>query len=140
MQFIHTTTVHFQKLLPKKNHLEDLGDTSKKNELREQHHQSLYNEVLQQTKNLKVGLVQTSSKYIVLFHKHFEITTLCSPKFACCKPTRTSRNEHVRTPYLPLLLPAWHLGAAVEHNDAILTLGLYTTSRVAHTRISFFGF
>ena len=28
------------------------------------------------------------------------------------------------------------LGAAVEHNDVILTLGLHTTSRIGHTPIS----
>ena len=34
-----------------------------------------------------------------------------------------------------VLWPVWQLGAAVEHYDVILTLGLHTTSRVAHTPI-----
>ena len=38
--------------------------------------------------------------------------------------------------YLPLLWPVRQSGAAVEHNDLILILGLHTTSRVVHTPIS----
>ena len=47
-----------------------------------------------------------------------------------------SRIERAHMQYLPLLWPVWQLGAAVEHNDVILTLGLHTTSCVAHTPIS----
>ena len=50
--------------------------------------------------------------------------------------TRTSRIERLRLRYLPLLWPVRQLGAAVEHNDVILTLGLLSKQHVAHTPIS----
>ena len=42
----------------------------------------------------------------------------------------------MRALYLPLLWPLRQLGAAFLHNDIILTLGLHTTGRVAHSPIS----
>ena len=41
--------------------------------------------------------------------------------------------ERSRLQYLPLVWPVRQSGAAVEHNDVILTLGLHTTCRVLHT-------
>ena len=35
--------------------------------------------------------------------------------------------EHARAQYLPLLWPVRQSGAAAEHNDVILYLGLHTT-------------
>ena len=45
-----------------------------------------------------------------------------------------SRIERVR--YLPLLWPVRQSGAAVEHNDIIVTLGLPSKQHVTHTPIS----
>ena len=39
-------------------------------------------------------------------------------------------------PYLPLLWPVPQSGAAAEHNDIILTIGLNSTGRVVHSPIS----
>ena len=47
-----------------------------------------------------------------------------------------SRIERAHMQYLPLLWPVWQLGAAVEHNDVILTLGLHAIGHVAHTHTS----
>ena len=44
--------------------------------------------------------------------------------------------ERARARYLSLLWPVRQSGAAVEHNDIILYLGLHTTGRVTHTPIS----
>ena len=38
--------------------------------------------------------------------------------------------------HLPLVWPVRQSGAAVEHNDIILTLGLLSKQHVAHTPIS----
>ena len=40
----------------------------------------------------------------------------------------------MRARYLPLLWPVQQLGAAVEHNDVMLTLGLHTNGRVNPSR------
>ena len=37
--------------------------------------------------------------------------------------------------YQPLLWPVWQSGAAVEHNNVILTLGLHTNGHITHTPI-----
>jgi hypothetical protein len=50
-------------------------------------------------------------------------------------PTRTSRIERSCLRYLPLLWPR-QLGAAVEHNDVILTLGLLSKQHIAHNPMS----
>ena len=50
--------------------------------------------------------------------------------------TTTTGIERARTQYLPLLWQVRQSGAAVEHNNVILTLGLHTTGRVTHTPIS----
>ena len=42
----------------------------------------------------------------------------------------------IRAQYLPLLSPVQQSGAAVEHNDVILTLGLHINGHVVHTPIS----
>ena len=53
------------------------------------------------------------------------------------RATRTSRIERSRSRYLPLLWLVRQSGAAVEHNDFILTLGLLLSKQhVAHTPIS----
>ena len=44
--------------------------------------------------------------------------------------------ERSRLRYLPLLCPVRQLGAAVEHNNVILTLGLLSKQHVPHTSIS----
>jgi hypothetical protein len=49
---------------------------------------------------------------------------------------RTSRIEHSRLRYLPLLWPVQQLGAAVELNDVIVTLGLLSKQHIMHTPIS----
>ena len=41
-----------------------------------------------------------------------------------------------RAQYLPLLWPVRQLGAAVKHNDVIVTLGLLSKQHVGHTPIS----
>ena len=46
-----------------------------------------------------------------------------------------SRIERSHSWYLPLLWPVRQSGAAVEHNDAILTLALLSKQHVAHTPI-----
>ena len=43
---------------------------------------------------------------------------------------------NTRARYLPLVWPVWQSGAAVEHNDVILTLGLHINGHVVHTPIS----
>ena len=50
-------------------------------------------------------------------------------------PTRTIRIERARA-ISAFAMAYTAVRAAVEHNDVILTLGLHTTSRVAHTPIS----
>ena len=49
---------------------------------------------------------------------------------------RTSRIECSRLLYLPLLWPVRQSGAAVKHNDVILTLCLLSKQHVSHTPIS----
>jgi hypothetical protein len=44
---------------------------------------------------------------------------------------------NARTRYLPLLWPVWQSGAAVEHNDVILSLGSHTTGRVTHMSLCY---
>ena len=44
-----------------------------------------------------------------------------------------SRIERTCSWYLPLLWPVWQLGAAVEHDDVILTLGIYIPLAASHT-------
>ena len=50
--------------------------------------------------------------------------------------TTTTGIERSCLRYLPLLWPVWQSGAAVEHNDVILTLGLLSKQYVAHTPTS----
>ena len=40
---------------------------------------------------------------------------------------------NARAVYLSLLWPVWQLGAAVEHDDVILTLGIYIPLAASHT-------
>ena len=47
-----------------------------------------------------------------------------------------SRIEHSRSRYLPLLWPVQQLGAALEHNDVILSLGLLSKQPITNTPIS----
>ena len=48
----------------------------------------------------------------------------------------TTGMEHTRVRYLPLLWPVRQSGAAVEHNDFIVTLGLLNKQHIMHTPIS----
>ena len=52
----------------------------------------------------------------------------------------TTGIEPSRLRYLPLLWPVCQLGAAVEHNDVILTLGLLSKQSVVHTPVSHVSF
>ena len=44
--------------------------------------------------------------------------------------------ERSRLQYLPLVWPVRQSGAAVEHNDVTVTLGLLNKQHIAHTPIS----
>ena len=50
--------------------------------------------------------------------------------------TPMTRIERSRSQYLPLLWPVWQLGADVEHNDVMVTLGLLSKQHVPHNHIS----
>ena len=67
----------------------------------------------------------------------FFVTFIC---LSHKKAMRTSRIERSRSQYLPLLWPLRQLGAAVQHNGVILTLGLLRKQDVTHTHISHVSF
>ena len=49
---------------------------------------------------------------------------------------RMSRIKHSRLQYLPLLWQVRQFGAAIEHNDVIMTLGYLRKQLVVNTPIS----
>lgn len=52
-----------------------------------------------------------------------------------CSTQREQVGLNVGMQYQPLLWPVWQSGAAVEHNNVILTLGLHTNGHITHTPI-----
>ena len=78
------------------------------------------------------------SSIILIRNKYVSSIKNCLLQGVCPKDRNPFQPQervvlNARMKYLPLLWLVRQLGAAVKHNDVILTLGLHTTGRVGHT-------